>query len=193
MSRRIPFALLFIGFVSSLQTVLAQTPPAATLAAPTGTIQTALPTYTWNAVAGATDYQLLVHDSSSNVIVSTWYASASVCSGGTCSAAPSVALANGAHQWWIQARNGSGDGPWSSGMSFTVSAFGAIGTAEASSYSATRLGAPWSWGENGSGQLGDGTATDRLIPTSVAGVSDAKTVLGGAGHGVALTHAAAVW
>jgi alpha-tubulin suppressor-like RCC1 family protein len=26
----------------------------------------------------------------------------------------------------------------------------------------------WAWGENGSGQLGDGTTTDRQVPTQVS-------------------------
>ncbi|KAG1654034.1 1,6-anhydro-N-acetylmuramyl-L-alanine amidase AmpD [Nymphon striatum] len=59
------------------------TPGAATLVSPSGTITDSTPTYTWNAVSGATYYYLYVNDSTGNVI-ETWYtAAAAGCSSGT--------------------------------------------------------------------------------------------------------------
>jgi hypothetical protein len=97
-------------------------PPPATLISPSGTITTTTPTYTWNAVSEATEYNLKVNDSTGNKIL-RWYTSseAGCASGlGTCSVTPTIALAAGSGTWWIQAKNSAGTGPWSSGMSFTV-------------------------------------------------------------------------
>ncbi len=102
------------------------TPPAATLVSPTGTITTATPTYTWNAVSTSTWYYLWVNDSTGNKI-QTWYTAAQAgCSSGTgtCSVTPSTTLASGAGQWWVATWNTYGYGPWSNPLTFTVSLSG---------------------------------------------------------------------
>ena len=43
------------------------------------------------------------------------------------------------------------------------------------------------WGENGSGQLGDGTTTETATPTTVTGVSDATAVAASIDHTCAMT------
>ena len=100
-------------------------PGKATLISPNGNIATATPTYSWNAVPGATWYFLWVDDSTTTTgKIKTWYTAdqAGCPSGnGTCSVTPATALARGAAQWWIQTWNESGYGPWSDGMPFTVS------------------------------------------------------------------------
>jgi hypothetical protein len=95
------------------------TPGAAILTAPTGTISTHTPTYSWNEVTGMTWYYLWVNGPSGNVI-KQWYEASTVCSGGTCSVTPATTLASGAHTWWIQTWNSSGYGPWSSAMNFVT-------------------------------------------------------------------------
>src|SRR3989441_621629 len=97
-------------------------PPAATLVAPSGSIATKTPTYTWNAVAGATQYLLWVDDSSGGRIRTTYTAAQAGCASrtGTRSVTPSVVLASGAGVWWVVTGNASGNGPWSSGMTFTA-------------------------------------------------------------------------
>lgn len=97
-------------------------PAAATLVSPSGTINDTTPTYIWNAVAGATQYQLYVNDTTGHII-DTWITAtdAGCTSGtGTCSFTPTIPLAAGSGQWWIQTWNSSGYGPWSNSMSFTV-------------------------------------------------------------------------
>ena len=100
-------------------------PPAkATLISPGGRISTTTPTYTWNAVLWASKYYLWVNDASGLPRIQQWYTAdqAGCTSGaGTCSVSPTVVLAAGAGQWWVQTRNDAGSGPWSNPLSFTVS------------------------------------------------------------------------
>jgi hypothetical protein len=42
------------------------------------------------------------------------------------------------------------------------------------------------WGSNGTGQLGDGTQTDRLTPVQVVGLTDAVAIAAGSNHSCAL-------
>lgn len=101
-------------------------PGAATQTSPSGSIGTNTPAYTWNEVlakngeeSAATYYYLYVNGPSGNVI-KQWYSAASICSGGTCSVIPSVALAPGSHTWWVQTWNSAGYGLWSAGMFFST-------------------------------------------------------------------------
>src|SRR3989449_10299709 len=97
-------------------------PGPATLVAPSGSIATSTPTFTWNVVASATQYLLWVDDSSGGRIRTTYTAAQAGCAGGTgtCSITPSVELTPGAGQWWIVTINGSGNGPWSARGVFTL-------------------------------------------------------------------------
>ena len=117
---------LIVGGLTLTITQNAAGPPAkATLVSPSGIIYTTTPTYVWNAISSATWYYLWVNDSAGGSgKIAIWYtAEESGCGSGTgtCSVTPSVALAPGAAQWWIQTWNPDGYGPWSDGMSFTVS------------------------------------------------------------------------
>jgi alpha-tubulin suppressor-like RCC1 family protein len=46
--------------------------------------------------------------------------------------------------------------------------------------------APRCWGDNAGGQLGDGTTTDRTVPTAVTGVTDAVAIAAGEYHTCAI-------
>ena len=96
-------------------------PGKATLVSPSGTITDSTPAYSWNSVSGSTWYYLWVDDSTGTKI-KQWYSAdqAGCASGGTCSVTSSTVLADGAGQWWVQTWNGSGYGPWSDAMSFTL-------------------------------------------------------------------------
>src|SRR2546426_7564585 len=97
-------------------------PPAATIVAPSGSLASATPTFTWNAVGSATAYMLWVDDSSGGRSRATYTRAQAGCSSGTgtCSLAPGLVLNPGAGQWWVVTSNASGSGPWSNGLSFTV-------------------------------------------------------------------------
>src|SRR5438034_425123 len=103
---------------------VASTPPpgAATLVAPSGSIASRTPTFSWNAVASATQYMLWVDDSSGGRIRTTYTGAQAGCASGAgaCSMVSSATLNPGAGQWWIVTSSASGSGPWSSGMTFTV-------------------------------------------------------------------------
>jgi predicted outer membrane repeat protein len=96
-------------------------PVAATLVSPTGSVANN-PTYTWNEVTGATWYYLWIDGPSGNVF-QKWYTSEQAsCNGSTCSVSGvTPGLGAGAHTWWIQTWSSAGYGPWSNGMSFSVS------------------------------------------------------------------------
>jgi len=54
-------------------------------------------------------------------------------------------------------------------------------------------GMVWVWGDNGSGQLGDGATTNRNAPFQMPSVSDVFAVAGGGNHTLALTGDGRVW
>ena len=54
-------------------------------------------------------------------------------------------------------------------------------------------GTVWGWGSNLSGQLGDGTTTQRAIPLKLPGLSGVVTVAAGNSHSVALKSDGTVW
>ena len=54
-------------------------------------------------------------------------------------------------------------------------------------------GTVWAWGQNASGQLGDGTATDPSTPVQVQGMADGVAIAGGADHTLALRRDGTVW
>ena len=83
---------------------------------------TAVPTYRWKTVPGATFYQLFVSDSAGTRI-ETWYNSLDAgCNAGeaACSIRPTTALRIGAVKWWVRAWNPSNYGPWSDAGEFKV-------------------------------------------------------------------------
>ena len=97
-------------------------PSTPTLVSPINTTVTSSPTYTWNAVAGATDYCLAVADSTGYRILQWFTAADAGCTTGTgtCSLTPATLLSAGANRWGVQARNSLGSGPWSTIVDFTV-------------------------------------------------------------------------
>jgi len=56
-----------------------------------------------------------------------------------------------------------------------------------------KLGQVWSWGENGNGQLGDGTNSRRTAPVQVPGLQQATAVSAGAFYSLALTADGTLW
>ena len=95
-------------------------PAAPTLVGPSGGAVAGRPAYGWNAVTGAVDYYLWVNGPAGTAVVQQWFTAAAACTGAACTATPAVDLSAGTHQFWVQARNAIGAGPWSAAMSFTV-------------------------------------------------------------------------
>jgi alpha-tubulin suppressor-like RCC1 family protein len=54
-------------------------------------------------------------------------------------------------------------------------------------------GTVWAWGGNGSGQLGDGTTTERHAPVPVVGLAAVVAVAAGGSHSLALRADGTVW
>jgi alpha-tubulin suppressor-like RCC1 family protein len=69
----------------------------------------------------------------------------------------------------------------------------AIGAGDYHSVALNDDGTVWSWGDNGYGQLGDGTTTNRNTPVPVTSLSDVFAVAGGGNHTLALTGNGGVW
>ena len=101
---------------------LAAQPAAPVLISPAGIGSNRLPAYIWNVASGASEYYLWV-DGPSGAVLRQWHAAAAVCGAASCSFTPSAPLLDGAHVFWVQAKNASGTGPWSAAMRFTISSF----------------------------------------------------------------------
>jgi alpha-tubulin suppressor-like RCC1 family protein len=54
-------------------------------------------------------------------------------------------------------------------------------------------GTVWAWGTNESGELGDGTTTDRSAPVQVIGLTNAVAIAAGANHSIAIENDGSVW
>ncbi|WP_147449992.1 MopE-related protein [Corallococcus carmarthensis] len=54
-------------------------------------------------------------------------------------------------------------------------------------------GTVWAWGANSSGQLGDGTSTERAAPVQVTGLTDVASLAAGSYHSLAVKQDGSVW
>jgi hypothetical protein len=102
--------------------VLITAPAAPTLVGPSGTIATATPIFTWNAVPNATSYTLFTD--ANGGITTTYTAAVAGCAAGTgtCSAIiPGVSIPAGVPVGWtVNAVNVAGTSPWSAPSFFVV-------------------------------------------------------------------------
>jgi len=97
--------------------------PPTTLISPQGGGSNNTPTYTWNVVSNATDYQLWVQNSDAGdpFEFMQWYASNEVwIGGGTCAITPTNVLEERSYRWYIQAMSGDQGGEWSDGIDFAI-------------------------------------------------------------------------
>ncbi len=76
-----------------------------------------------------------------------------------------------------------------SGLEYTT----AIAGAEAHSLALKNDGTVWAWGNNGSGQLGDGTITDKTTAVQVSGLGYITAIAGGGYNSLALKNDGTVW
>lgn len=103
--------------VSVTVTVL---PPATpTLVGPSGVSSNLSPTYSWNAVSTATDYDLFRDINGTQTIAA--FVGSSICTNGVCSVAQAPALADGSNVYWIvRAKNSGGVSAWSTPLTFVA-------------------------------------------------------------------------
>ncbi len=104
----------------SFTVTTATIPPAPVLGAPTGTIATTTPSYTWAAAAGATQYQFFVSNSG-GVVRNEVFNATSICTAGTCTVTTTTPLATGlSHYWNVRGISPAGYGPWGGARTFIV-------------------------------------------------------------------------
>jgi alpha-tubulin suppressor-like RCC1 family protein len=70
---------------------------------------------------------------------------------------------------------------------------GAIAGGYGSAYAVKADGTAWAWGSNSTGQLGDGTGSNRPSPVSISGLSGVVAIAGGYYHGLAVKADGTVW
>lgn len=160
---------------------------------PSGVIATSSPTYSWDPLTDTNEYYLWVSGPAGTPVVQLRYSAAAACTTDACSAKPASPLGQGGHTWWVQARNGSGDGPWSAGMSFTVVAAGSVAAGAYSSFALTPERLTWTWGSNGYGQLGLGSTDASSTPALVASPTEVVALAAGSDHAVLLRTDGVVW
>ena len=99
------------------------TPVAPTTISPTGTIASTTPAYVWNAVSGASGYNLYVYSIGSSTYVIKEYTlkTSLYCSGGTCTHTSSTALTSGNYEFKVAARNSCSTSASSAWKTFTIS------------------------------------------------------------------------
>lgn len=91
--------------------------------APTGTITTPTPSFSWTPVAGAYWYYLWVSNNDTGYVLDQWYNAFDVCGLASCDVTPPLTLSNGSYTYWLQAWSPvAGYGAWNSGTGFTVAA-----------------------------------------------------------------------
>jgi hypothetical protein len=109
-------------FFTDVRSWLDPPPAVPTLVAPTGIVNTASPTFTWNASPNAAFYYLWVNGSAGTAL-QQWYTAAEAgCAAGTgtCSVTPAIILPAGPAAFWVAANNTGGTSAWSAQGDFTV-------------------------------------------------------------------------
>ena len=184
------------GAWSAAQSFAIGLPPGTpSLISPEGA-QGSRPTYIWAAVPGASSYYLWVNGPAGTPVTQLTISSADVCGvDDYCTATPPGHLSNGAHTWWVQAGNAVGPGPWSASKTFDARAGEAsrLGAGANHSLAITPQGNQFGFGGNGFGQLGDGSTTDRIVPTPAFSMSNLIGSSAGGSFSLATTASGGVY
>ena len=116
---------------SPMQFSIGSTPGATILSGVTSNSSTSnQPTYSWDAVANASDYFLWVVDTSTGQpLAPKWYTATEVGCGNSepsCSLTVANTLPAGQYRWMILTKNNSGNGAWSTAMLFSISSSASV-------------------------------------------------------------------
>ncbi len=110
-------------YSASVAFVVGAPPAAPTTISPSGPGISATPTYTFNAVAGATGYSIYLWNATTSTGTSTrWYTPAEVgapLGTGIATILQATPLTPGSYSWFVRAQNVTGIGPYSAPVSFT--------------------------------------------------------------------------
>ncbi|MEI7620912.1 MAG: fibronectin type III domain-containing protein [Candidatus Moraniibacteriota bacterium] len=82
---------------------------------------------------------------------------------------------------------------WGPATSTPASNFTSISSGYAHNLALKSDGTVWAWGNNGFGQLGDGTSISRFTPVQVLGLTNVLAVAAGYNHSLALKNDGTVW
>ncbi|MFW5749031.1 MAG: DUF5060 domain-containing protein, partial [Chloroflexota bacterium] len=94
------------------------------LDAPISTISDFEPVFLWEAVDGATEYEIWINGPDGSTIYNQTYTADQTNCGSdtTCQIAAPLELLGGSHAWWVRGLNSFGSGPWSDRTDFFVTA-----------------------------------------------------------------------
>ena len=103
------------------------------------------------------------------------------------------------YYWWVATNCGNNtQSSWAYGGSFTtpsaaISCWQSISAGYTHSLGIKSNGTLWAWGDNSNGQLGDGTTTNRNVPTQVGTSNNWLKVSGGAQFSVGIKTDGTLW
>ncbi|WP_147447134.1 Ig-like domain-containing protein [Corallococcus sp. CA054B] len=138
-------------------------------------------TFAWTASTGT----LGTTTSTASTSEVLWTAPSCVPSGATASVTATVTNALGLSTRFAFALQGGATCAASSGARLAAGQFHTLALKQD--------GTVWAWGNNGEGQLGDGTTTDRLTPVQVPGLTGVAALAAGLSHSLALKQDGTVW
>jgi hypothetical protein len=95
-------------------------PTTPTTLSPSGTINTALPTFSWYPVSSASQYILTVNNISAQAMYTLTLNASEVCGASSCTTTPGTTLNPGTYSWYLQASSTNGVSPASVGKTFTI-------------------------------------------------------------------------
>ncbi|WP_426483055.1 T9SS type A sorting domain-containing protein [Chryseobacterium sp. R2ACT005] len=107
-------------------------------------------------------------------------------------------LPNTTYYWWVAANCISNQSIWVPGGAFTTlpNQTGCWKTVSAGTFHSLGIktdGTLWAWGNNQFGYLGDGTTTNRTIPTKIGTATDWEDIAVGESHNLGLKSNGSLW
>jgi len=104
-----------------------------------------------------------------------------------------VALKNDGTVWSWGSNAFPGSSDWSAAQVQGINNVDAVAATSGCTIALKKDGTVWTWGYNSSGQLGDGTTTDRFTPAQVQGLSNVNAINTKGGHTIVIKNDGTVW